>query len=71
MISPSTKRIDPNSEISLADLGSLLVEMRHLSRVTHDPQYADQMDSILVSLSRLPTFDGLLPDTISFTALLS
>ena len=71
MISPGTKRTDQSSEISLADVGSLIVEMRHLSRVTHDSQYADRMDSILASLSRLPTFDGLFPDSISFSIIVS
>ena len=63
MIAPGTKQTDQSTEISLTDIGSLIVEMRHLSRVTHDSQYADRMDSILLSLSRLPTFDGLFPDS--------
>ncbi|KAK8799045.1 hypothetical protein WA171_005796 [Blastocystis sp. BT1] len=67
MIAPGTKQTDQSTEISLTDIGSLIVEMRHLSRVTHDSQYADRMDSILLSLSRLPTFDGLFPDSISFS----
>ena len=67
MIAPGTKQTYQSTEISLTDIGSLIVEMRHLSRVTHDSQYADRMDSILLSLSRLPTFDGLFPDSISFS----
>lgn len=53
MIAPGTKQTDQSTEISLTDIGSLIVEMRHLSRVTHDSQYADRMDTILLSLSRL------------------
>ena len=66
MVIPKTGKPTSTQRVFLAEIGSIVVEMRHLSALTHDRQYKKAMESLYSALFSLDTLDGIFPDSISF-----
>ncbi|CBK24829.2 uncharacterized protein [Blastocystis hominis] len=60
LINPRTGALEQSSsKVFLAEVGSLTLEMNHLSRITQDPRYSSAVRTMYSKLFQLPTFDGL------------
>ena len=65
MVIPKTGKTSSIQRVFLSEVGSIVVEMRHLSQLTHDNQYKKAMESLYSALFSLDTVDGLFPNSIS------
>mgnify|MGYP004521736567 CR=1 FL=1 len=65
MIIPGTGETTHNVRVTLGEVGALAAELRHLSTVTRDKQYARAVEQQLTALFQLETLDGIFPDSIS------
>ena len=62
---PATGETTHSVRVTLAEVGTLAAELRHLSALTRDKRYATAVERQLTALLQLETLDGVFPDLIS------